>query len=240
MPEEIIDEAPVETTDQPTVEETPSTEVESFTELDPNEAPEGGHTPEWLQERHRAFQGDYTRKTQELADLRKAHQDDLSFMEALRSDPDTQRAVFEQLQELIDAAAETEETPQAEADPRDTRIAALEKSEQERSALSLASNLKSHIDQLAADSKLELDDTDFEDIFRAATTGEQINPEGTAKAFKAWHDRQKAVEDRAIARYLKSKEAPEQLPPGTAATDTYDFNDEGERQRRMAAILEAK
>lgn len=47
---------------------------ESFTDIDPNEAPEGDITSEWLQERYKQMQADYTRKTQQIAQLRQQYE----------------------------------------------------------------------------------------------------------------------------------------------------------------------
>lgn len=230
-----VEEAPEVTEADP--QESPSAEpVESFTDINPTELPEEV-TPEWLQERHKAMQADYTRKRQAEAEAAKTHQDDIAFLESLKSDPDTQRAVLEQLQELL---AETEVEPQEQADPRDERIANLEQAETQRQSVGLATALKNHIDQLAADAKVELDESDFEEIFQAAAAGEQINGDNTAKAFQAFHDRRQALHTKWQESYLKSKEAPQQLPDGQSATQTYDFNDVEERNRRFAAMLEAK
>jgi hypothetical protein len=81
-------------------------EVDSFTDIDPNEAPEGDITQEWLNERYKQMQADYTRKRQADSETAKGRQEELEFLEALRSDPETQQAVYEQLQELLNDESE--------------------------------------------------------------------------------------------------------------------------------------
>lgn len=233
MLEESLADAPVETTDQPTAEttEAPAPETtESFTEFDPTDASQ--MTPEQIAERYKSMQADYTRKTQSHAEAVKAFEEDKALIDALRTDKDTQRAVFQELQELLEQAEENGE----ELDPRDARIAALESVEQQRQALDLSTKLKTHIETLAKDAKLELDPDDFDDIFRQATASETINPDVTKAAFEKWNKREQSKKDKILKDYLKSKEAPTQMTQGTSATDKEDFSPDA-RIKRMAARM---
>lgn len=237
-------EAPVETTDPPTVEETetPVEEVESFTDIDPAEAPDGEITAEWLQERYKQMQADYTRKRQAEASTAKERQEELEFLEALRSDPETQKAVLEQLQELLDEDESDDEYDDDDEDPEsdiERQVRELREAEESRQTQALAKAVVTHIEQLAKDSELELDEDDLRDIFGRATAGDQVNNQATESAFKAWQDREKAKHTKWQASYLKSKQAPTQVPPGQSAEETPDLSKREERIKRMAAILQA-
>lgn len=236
-------DAPVEVTDQLPVEAeaTPvaTPEVESFTDVDPNEVPDGGVTAEWLQERHKAMQGDYTRKTQEVAALR-ARQEELDFLDALRTDKDTQLAVLEELSQLLgDADEGGGEFEADEANPLETRLAQLENERAQQRASALSQEITSHIDHLAGEAGVELDDEDKRALFERATSGE-IGKQQTTDAFKAWHTRQQALHDKWQKAYLQSKEASVQVPNGATAQDKPDLNDRDTRLRRFAAVLQGE
>lgn len=242
-----VTEAPAETTDQPDVTDAPpvegtsAEEVTSFTDVDPNEKPEGDITPEWLQERYKQMQADYTRKRQADAETAKARADELEFLDALRNDPETQKAVFEQLQELLAAEEESGEFEDPEA-------AASEESELERTVRELreraeqqemqqlATSIMSHIETLAKEAGVELDEADTSDLFRLATAGE-ISNATTQQAFQQWHARETAKQARWQQAYLASKQAPTQVPAGTAAAEKVDLSKSENRIARMAAII---
>jgi len=106
----------------------------------------------WLTQREKMMQGDYTRKTQELAEQRKAVEGDLEFLQAIRTDPYAALEFHTELtQALVDsgltpAQAAAEATAQiedvqgdGEVDPDDALRAEVEdlkawKAEQESSA----------------------------------------------------------------------------------------------------------
>lgn len=230
---------PEVTSDQSTetTEVTPEA-VESYTDIDPNEVPEEGITSEWLQERHKQMQGDYTRKTQEVAGL-KSRSEDLDFLDALRSDPDTQRAVMEQLAEMLDGADEDAVIDDTEAhDPIQDRIAALETERAAEKAKALGTEIISHLHALAEDAGLDLDDDDLGQLFERATSGDSIDKSSTENVFKAFHDRQKAQHDKWLKGYVASKQTgTQQVPSGTPGNDAPDMSKSSERIKRMAAIL---
>lgn len=226
--------------DQSQVDEpSAAVETETFTDLDPNESPEGGHTPEWLSERHKQMQADYTRKTQAHAEAVKQHQEGIDFLEALRSDPDTQLAVMQQLSELLgesgDDEGEFESTE--EADPLQARIEQLEQERASERAQALGKEIHSHIEQLAKDAGLDLDEEEFRSIFGKATGGDTIDRTSTEAAFKTFQEKQKQQYDKWQKSYLASKQASAQVPAGTTATDKPDLNDRDTRLNRFAAIL---
>lgn len=242
--DEVTTEAPVEetpNTDQPEAAQAESTaEVEAFSDLNPQEAPEGDITQEWLQERYKQMQADYTRKTQGISQTAQERQEELQFLESLRSDRDTQQAVLEQLQELL---AESEDDTDDDDAPEESdlarQVAELREAEEQRTAQALTKSIVSHIEQLAKDAELELEEDDLRDIFNRATAGDDVNNDATSKAFQGWHERQKAQHAKWQAAYLKSKQAPQQVPAGQSATETPDLSNADERIKRMAAILEA-
>jgi hypothetical protein len=214
---------------------------DTFTDVTPT--PEEGQevTPEWLQERYKQMQADYTRKRQADAEAAKARADELEFLDALRNDPETQKAVFEQLQELLAAEEESGEFEDPEA-------AASEESELERTVRELreraeqqemqqlATSIMSHIETLAKEAGVELDEADTSDLFRLATAGE-ISNATTQQAFQQWHARETAKQARWQQAYLASKQAPTQVPAGTAAAEKVDLSKSENRIARMAAII---
>lgn len=242
-----LEGAPVEVTDQQPVEPTTTSadvtpEVESFTDLDLNE-PDGGFTPDWLQDRHKAMQGDYTRKTQAHAEAVKQHQEELAFLEALKSDPDTQLAVLEELSQLLSESDDDsdDEALEGEGDqpnPLEGRIAELENERATERAQALGKEIASHIDQLAKDAGVDLDDDDLHSIFEKSVGGNEIGKQQTEAAFKAWHARETSRHEKWQAAYLASKTAAAQVPAGTSATDAPDLNDRDTRLRRFAAMLQ--
>lgn len=236
MEGDVTPEAPVEVApDQPAEVTTDTTP--SFTDVDISEEPEGGATPEWLQERYKQMHGDYTRKTQELASTRQERQEEADFLEALRSDRDTQLAVLEQLQELLSESDDDGELEDGEEpNPLEQRLSQLEQERATERAAVLAKEITGHIEQLAKAAGVELDEHDLQSVFDGATGGD-IGKQQTEDAFKAFHAREKARYDKWQKGYLASKQTGAQVPAGTSATDAPDLNDRNTRLSRFAAIL---
>jgi len=198
-------------------------------------------TPERLMERHRQMQADYTRKTQEIADLR-SRSEELEFLDALRSDPETQQAVFEQLQELLSGTEGDDEDIVGDVEgmdetPLERQVRELRESQEARDASDTARHIVDHLDQLAEDAGIKLSDTELRRIFGEATSN-GVGPQQTEAAFQAHVEYVKGIEKRAVERYLESKRSPQQVPTGTTAKDTPDLSNRDERIRRMAAIME--
>jgi hypothetical protein len=246
MAEDVQPEAP-ETTDQPEPEEVSAPEgtsadeapevEESFTDLDPAEAPEGEVTQEWLNERYKQMQADYTRKRQADSATAKERAEELEFLEALRSDRDTQQEVLDYLREQLEAESD-EEFDGEEEDPIASKVRELSEREERREAEALARNVVSHIEQLAKDAKLELDEDDLKDIFGSATSRDAVNNKNTQAAFEAWQKRESDKQAKWLKSYLASKQAPRQVPAGQSATESPNLSDHDERVKRMAAIME--
>jgi hypothetical protein len=243
---EVAEGTPAADQPDPTVEAPETTpevtpEAEAFTEVDPNEAPEGEVTQEWLQERYKQMQADYTRKRQADAEAAKQRAEELEFLESLRTDRETQQAVYEQLLEILAESdgEETEEGSEGSEEPSELErtVRELQAAEEERQAAALAKNVVSHIEQLAKDANVELDDQDLKELFDGAIAGEQVNADSTANAFKAWQERRKALHDKWQKDYLASKQAPTPLPAGQSATDKPDLSDPDVRRAHMAAII---
>lgn len=235
--------APVETTDQSLeADVTPAVaDVEDrFTDFDPAEQPEDGVTPEWLQERYKQMQGDYTRKTQAAAETARQRQDELDFIEALRSDPDTQRAVLEQLSEMLSGESDDEDLidDSDAVDPMEERLAQLEQERATEKATALATEVTSHIEQLGKDAGFELDDDDVKAVFQGAVGGNKpINRDTTVQAFKDFQARRQALHDKWQKSYLNSKQASQQVPAGGSATDAPDLSKHENRVAQIAARL---
>jgi hypothetical protein len=221
------------------VAEQASTE-ERFTDLDPAEKPEGEITPEWLQERYKQMQADYTRKRQADSETAKQRAEELEFLEALRSDKEVQQAVFEQLQELL-SEEEMEELEEelegGEESDLERQVRELREVEEQRQASALASQLVTHIEELAKEAKFELDEQDMKEIFDAAISGDEVSTEATLSAFKAFHARREALREKWLKEYVQSKQPATQIPSGTSATEKADLSDRDARISRMAAIL---
>lgn len=212
-------------------------ETPSFTDVDLSQRPGEGEDPfAWVDERHKQMRGDYTRKTQELATQRQEVQDTIAFMDALRTDPETQQAVLAELQEMLAGADETELTE--DENPLETRLNQLENERATERQIALNSQIMDHIDHLAQEHGLELDDDDAKYLFDKATSG-KIGKAETEAAVKAYADRQKARYDKWQKNYLQSKTTgTAQVPGGTSATEAPDLNDTKTRRARFAAILQ--
>lgn len=233
---------PETSVEAPAVEAAPEVE-QSFTDIDPNEAPEGDVTQEWLQERYKQMQADYTRKRQADAEAARERQEELEFLEALRTDRETQQAVYEQLLEILAESDEDDGSALEEGDDEsdlERTVRELREAEDERQASALASSIVSHIEQLAKDANVELDEQDMKELFDGAIAGDQVNSSNTEAAFKNWQARRQAMYDKWQKDYLASKQAPTQLPDGQSGTDKPDLSDRETRIARMAAILQGQ
>lgn len=220
-----------ETTDAPAPEgEGTSAQVESFTDIDPSEPPPTDGTAEWLQERHKAMYADYTRKTQQLAEQRKAVEGDHAFMEALRSgdqeafrllaqaydaDPDK---VLEQFGLTEQELEEAEQVAEGVRDPRVDQILADREREHNEA---VARDMSDHINKLAEEKGIELTPRQHRAIYLdAVEAGAQ--PEKTVTAFEAWFKEDyETLRQSAIKSHRESRKAPSPPPkngsPGVPA-----------------------
>ena len=131
---------PAQTTAQPEVTQAPTQtatpDVESFTQIDPNTLP-----PE-LQATYKSMLADYTRKTQEVAPLRKAFEgiemDDYAaareayeFYQNLNSDADFAKDIYAQLGKALEPFqdnpnAQVAPDPDLDVDPTDAKLSELD------------------------------------------------------------------------------------------------------------------
>jgi hypothetical protein len=221
-------------------------QVEYFSEnFDP------GSLDETLQPAYKQMQGAFTKKTQALAEERKAleaqiaeAQEHREFIEALQQDPETQRALYEQLAELADTWGEAEDEFEG-IDPEVANLLRaqaetqqkLEQMEQERQTeRQQALNMHALDSDLSEITKLRngtpLDDEELELL------GQFIQPDenGVLRALPAYQAMNKWFEKRQ-KQWIDGKQAPAPPGQGQQGSRQFDFKDPDARRRRMAAIL---
>lgn len=179
----------------------------------------------YLRARERELQGDYTRKTQEIAEQRREAEQAMQFLQALNSDPDFAYNVLNQLQGNLAAAGYSFDQGADEYgidedsgyDPYQAEIARLSQQQEAIQEAMLEQQLSANLDyQLSqiASQHPEWGDSEYQAIIDLgyATNGDLFS---AAKQFEA-------INDSVILRYLQSKgsvNAPAPLPnTGSAAT----------------------
>lgn len=210
----------------------------------------GEFSPE-LDAQYKSMQADYTRKTQELAELRREAEQSMEFMRALE-DEESRTSALRQLAEAVgqetfltaagyevdgeDNGLE-EDDDFSFADPRVDKLAAewesYKQSQEERSILSeIESFTESEMARLDVSS-----DAEQQAVLSIAATME-LDRNGlpqieAAKSVLAdlYGEQQQS--------WIKSKKAPRQPLQGSQGEQTYDFSNEDERRARFAALLEA-
>lgn len=220
---------------------------ESFTEV-------GGDLPPELESRYKSMQADYTRKTQELSELRREAEAATEFFNAL-SDEDMREDALRQLAEYVGpetlaAAAgfevadednlepdfsEFDEMPAA--DPRVDQLAAewesYKEAQQEQAILQ---EIESFTDGEMARLGVE-DEAEQRAVLSIAATMD-LDREG----FPQLEAAKQMLDDLYGSRqkqWIDSKKAPRQPLQGQQADEGYDFSDAEERQKRIAALIEA-
>lgn len=220
---------------------------ESFTEV-------GGDLPPELESRYKSMQADYTRKTQELSELRREAEAATEFFNAL-SDEDMREDALRQLAEYVGpetlaAAAgfevadednlepdfsEFDEMPAA--DPRVDQLAAewesYKEAQQEQAILQ---EIESFTDGEMARLGVE-DEAEQRAVLSIAATMD-LDREG----FPQLEAAKQMLDDLYGSRqkeWIESKKAPRQPLQGQQADEGYDFSDAEERQKRIAALIEA-
>jgi nitrate/nitrite-specific signal transduction histidine kinase len=220
---------------------------ESFTEV-------GGDLPPELESRYKSMQADYTRKTQELSELRREAEAASEFFNAL-SDEDMRDDALRQLAEYVGpetlaAAAgfevadednlepdfsEFDESPAA--DPRVDQLAAewesYKEAQQEQAILQ---EIESFTDGEMARLGVE-DDAEQRAVLSIAATMD-LDREGfpQLEAAKQMLDELYGSRQK---EWIESKKAPRQPLQGEQAEEGYDFSNEEERRKRIAALIEA-
>lgn len=225
------------------------TSDESFTTAD--------DLPPELEGRYKSMQADYTRKTQELAELRKEAEAAQEFLGALQDDS-TREHALRQLAEFVgedtyltaagfeaDAGDNFEEDPSSYEeeddfsfnDPRVDQLAAewesYKQTQQEKEILSEIENFtEGEMNRLGIE-----DETEQQAVLSIAATLD-LTPEGLPQ-ISAAHEMLNDLFGRRQKDWIGSKKAPRQPLQGSAGDEKFDFRNEDERRRRMAALIEA-
>lgn len=240
MTEQPIDEAQPDQVAPPEVEVSES----SFTS-DTDIPPE-------LEARYKSMLGDYTRKTQEISELRKEAESAVEFFNALQDEQGRDEAL-RQLAEFVgqdeylsaagfamdgeDNTEDFSEFTEATGDPRVDQLSAeweaYKSSQQEQQILG---EIESFTDQEM--SRLSIDnDAEQRAVLSIAATLD-LDSQGLPQIEAAsqmlndlYGEKQKS--------WIDSKKAPRQPIQGEAATQGFDFNNEDERRAHIAALIEA-
>ena len=219
---------------------------ESFTDA-------GGELPPELESRYKSMQADYTRKTQELSELRREAEAATEFFNAL-SDEDMREDALRQLAEYVGpdvlaAAAgfevadednlepdfsEFEEKP---SDPRVDQLAAewesYKEAQQEQAILQ---EIESFTD--GEMSRLGVEDEAEQRAVLSIAATMDLDREGfpQLEAAKQMLDELYGSRQK---EWIESKKAPRQPLQGEQADEGFDFSDADERRKRIAALIEA-
>lgn len=240
MTEQPIDEAQPDQVAPPEVEVSES----SFTS-DTDIPPE-------LEARYKSMLGDYTRKTQEISELRKEAESAVEFFNALQDEQGRDEAL-RQLAEFVgqdeylsaagfamDGEDNTDDFSEFTEDVSDPRVdqlsaewEAYKSSQQEQQILG---EIESFTDQEM--SRLSIDnDAEQRAVLSIAATLD-LDSQGLPQIEAAsqmlndlYGEKQKS--------WIDSKKAPRQPIQGEAATQGFDFNNEDERRAHIAALIEA-
>lgn len=240
MTEQPIDEAQPDQVAPPEVEVSES----SFTS-DTDIPPE-------LEARYKSMLGDYTRKTQEISELRKEAESAVEFFNALQDEQGRDEAL-RQLAEFVgqdeylsaagfamdgeDNTEDFSEFTEVAGDPRVDQLSAeweaYKSSQQEQQILG---EIESFTDQEMG--RLNIDnDAEQRAVLSIAATLDLDN-QGLPQIEAAsqmlndlYGEKQKS--------WIDSKKAPRQPIQGEAATQGFDFNNEDERRAHIAALIEA-
>ena len=209
--------------------------------------------PPELESRYKSMQADYTRKTQELAEQRREAEAALEFIESLQ-DESTRASALRQLAEFVGEdnyltaagfEADDEDTFDEEFsdedfavnDPRVDQLAAewesYKRSQQEKEILH---EIESFTDHEMARLGIE-DETEQQAVLSIAATLD-LDSRGLPQIEAARGMLEELFNEKQKS-WIGSKKAPRQPLQGTAADAKFDFTDEDERRRRMAALIEA-
>lgn len=209
---------------------------------------------EALQEQYRSMRGDYTRKTQSLAEERKAfeqqtqeHQNALDLFQALQEDP---HATLQQLQELF---AEGTDDEAYEYDPDDDNpetqlLSRLEQQEQRLQQFEAQQQAEQHQRQMLASMTAEVEQInqlrdkageqpitsdELDEIVKFTVPDERGNVPllSTYQALAAFFDRRQQA-------YIAGKRAPTPPGQGTPGSQKLDIKNEDQRLQHMKAILD--
>lgn len=225
------------------------------------DAPSGGHDaqpfderfdpsslPQELQSAYKQMQGDYTRKTQTLAEQRKefeAQQQEYdSYRElvtALQEDPQgTLEALQQQLLGDTEDAQDNEYEYDEDIDPRVSQLQQeieqikAERQQQEQQAADYQA-LAQDVAQITELAGRELDQTELEILGKYATRDEH----GLLRVLPLYQDLENLFKTRQ-EKWIAGKR-PQATPGiGSQGSEKFDINDREARIKRMAAIMQAE
>jgi hypothetical protein len=189
------------------------------------------------QKRYAELQPEYTRATQEAAELRR--QQEMYELLLSSEDADTRREVAEQLGYQFD---EPQPEPDLEADPYavyDERLgkleAALSQRQQEELDAQQTAQMRSVVDERLG--RLGMDPEDQDWVLAYAINALPPTQEGLPDVEQA-HQVFTAREDARQKRWAQTKRAPHIAPHGQAATEVPNLDDRQQRWEYMARRME--
>lgn len=209
-------------------------------------------TPE-LEAQYKSMLGDYTRKTQEIAELRKEAEAAMEFVAALQDDSQRESAL-RQLAEFVGEdsyltaagfEADAQDTNDGDfsdedfdiSDPRVDQLAAeLEQYKTAQQEKEILAEIESFTEGEMTRLGIE-DETEQQAVLSIAATLD-LDRNGLPQIEAA----SKMLNDLFSQRqksWISSKKAPRQPLQGSQGDESYDFSDEDERRRRIAALIEA-
>jgi len=204
----------------------------------PADAPTTPQETENWQERYANLQPEYTRATQEAAQLRQQ-------LDALRSDPEAQTAFLRDLGYEIEEEA-APEPPQMDADQLawlqqqlDERVKPLEQTlsqaEQERQVAALDEHFNQAFARISGELGGDLSEEDQAVLVGLALTMPAEN--GMPPTDKAW-ELMKRRDEAQAQRWAQTKRTSHRVSPaGVAGTETPNLDDPAQRQAWMAQRL---
>lgn len=238
-----------------------SSGAESFTDFDPSEIPSEGVSADWLKERYGQMQKDYSQKTMDIAETRRAKEEYEGIVQAIRDgDPQTRRSILSQLGIDQQAALEAFELEMAEAeapaaqepefddldfkDPRvDTLLQEREAEKAERAEQAQQAEAEHYADEVggrmeedlkAAFGGKEPEEEVAEWIFsRAIEHPDQQGEPDVPGAVQAWN----GVLDKQRQEWLDSRQGPRATTPGIPGTERFDPSTKAGRDAIAAAAV---
>jgi hypothetical protein len=223
-------------------EQVPPAQEETPAVAGPTEAPGTAEQAEvdW-QKRYADLQPEYTRTTQENAELRR--QQELYDLLLSTDDPDTRRQVAEQLGYVLDEEEETQAPDEFEDpfDQYDERLGRIEQSltqrQQQEQEDAYAREVRAVVDERLGQLGLDKDDQDW--ILAYAINALPITEEGLPDLEQAHQEFVKRETARQKAWAQAKKAAPHISPVGQPATEVPNLDNDQERRDWMVAQLQA-
>lgn len=201
-------------------------------------------TTNW-EERYKEFQSGVTPKLQELAQL-KEREDELQWLDALESDPDTQTAALKDLAKRLGYQLEGE----PEVNPTDAleqRIARMEESQNAASQQAQEAQIIDDIDRfvtneltgLATGEGRKFTEREEKIILSHAVSAFPPDEDTGMPQVGAAYEEIKGLLDDSRQRWVQSKKAPTVPQPGSAGSEKVDLTDDEARIAHTARYFEA-